>query len=176
LTEQVGRRPLLKDVHFYTGIAWAAALVVIVALGDWRGLGRTVRELDLFDSDDRRWLRGRRVPQGRFNAGQKLNFWLTAAFAVLFFVTGLLLWYGERDTRFRLPSTIFVHDALMYISIVLVAGHLFLALVLPATRPALRGILLGSVREDWARQHHSKWVDELGKHEERQEEDRVPAR
>lgn len=159
LSEQVSRRPLIKDMHFYTGIAWAAALIVVVAVGDWRGLGRTVRELDLFDEDDRRWLLGRRAPQGRFNAGQKLNFWLTAAFAILFLLTGLLLWYGERDTRFRLPSTLLVHDALMYLSIVLVAGHLFLALVYPKTRPALRGMLLGSVRTDWAREHHVKWSE-----------------
>jgi len=159
LSEWVSRRPLVKDVHFYTGIAWAAALVLIVALGDWRGLRSTLRDLDLFDGDDRRWLLGRPAPQGRFNAGQKLNFWLTAAFAVLFFVTGLLLWYGERDTRFRLPSTILVHDALMYVSVVLVLGHLFLALVFPRTRPALRGMVLGAVSEQWAREHHAKWVE-----------------
>jgi formate dehydrogenase subunit gamma len=157
---QTVSRPLVKDVHFYTGIAWAAALVTLVLAGDRRALRRTLRELDLFDADDRRWLRGRRTPQGRFNAGQKLNFWLTAAFAVLFLVTGLLLWYGERDTRFRLPNTLLVHDALVYFSIVLVAGHLVLALVLPATRPALRGMLFGSVRADWAREHHSKWVED----------------
>jgi formate dehydrogenase subunit gamma len=157
---QAVSRPLVKDIHFWTGIAWAAALIAIVAVADRRALRRTLRELDLFDDDDRRWLRGRRSPQGRFNAGQKLNFWLTAAFAVLFLVTGLLLWYGERDTRFRVPNALLVHDALMYVSIVLVAGHLLLALVVPATRPALRGMLRGSVRADWARRHHAKWVDD----------------
>jgi len=161
LSERVSRRPLIKDIHFYTGIGWAAALLLLVAIADRQVLRRTLHELDLFDADDRRWLRGRRAPQGRFNAGQKLNFWLTAAFAVLFFLTGLLLWYGERDTRFRLPSTLLVHDALMYVSIVLVVGHLFLALVFPKTRPALRGMLLGTVREEWARDHHSKWVSAL---------------
>jgi formate dehydrogenase subunit gamma len=158
LSERVSRRPLIKDIHFYTGIAWAAALILIVLIADRRALRRTLRELDLFDDDDRRWLLGRRAPQGRFNAGQKVNFWLTAAFAILFFVTGLLLWYGERNTRFRLPSTLLVHDTLMYVSILLVAGHLFLALVFPPTRPALRGMLRGSVRAEWAREHHSKWV------------------
>jgi formate dehydrogenase subunit gamma len=160
LSRLVARRPLVKDVHVYTAVVWLVALALVVALGDRRGLRRTARELDLFDDDDRRWLRGRRSPQGRFNAGQKLNFWLTAAFAVLFLVTGLLLWYGERDTRFRVPNALLVHDALMYVSIVLVAGHLVLALVVPATRPALRGMLLGSVRADWARRHHAKWVDD----------------
>jgi formate dehydrogenase subunit gamma len=76
---------------------------------------------------------------------------------VLFFVSGLLLWYGERDTRFRLGGTVFLHDTLMYLSVAIVAGHLYLALIHPTTRHALRGMTLGSVREDWARRHHEKW-------------------
>ncbi len=159
LSELVGRRPLMKDVHFYTGVAWAGAILAVAAMGDRRGLRRTMRELNLFDSDDRRWLLGRRAPQGRFNAGQKLNAALTASFAILFFVTGLLLWYGERDTRFRLPSTILVHDALMYASLVIVAGHLYLSLLHPSTRHALRGMTLGNVSEEWVREHHAKWVE-----------------
>jgi len=161
LSEVVGRRPLIKDVHFYTGVGWAGAILLIAAAGDRRGLRRTARDLNLFDADDRRWLRGGRAPQGRFNAGQKLNAAITAAFAVLFFLTGLLLWYGERDTRFRLPSTILVHDGLMYASLLIVAGHLYLSLVHPSTRHALRAMTLGTVREEWARKHHAKWVDEL---------------
>ncbi|MGZ4386732.1 MAG: cytochrome b/b6 domain-containing protein, partial [Gaiellaceae bacterium] len=134
------------------------ALVLIVLLGDRRGLRRTVRELNLFDADDRRWLRRRWAPQGRFNAGQKLNAAVTAAFAVLFAVSGFLLWLGERDTRFRFANTILLHDGLMWVALVLVAGHLYLSLLYPMTRHALRGITLGSVRRDWARQHHEKWV------------------
>jgi formate dehydrogenase subunit gamma len=159
LSELVGRRPLVKDIHFDTGLAWMAALVLIVALGDRRGLRRTLRELELFDRDDRLWLRRIPRPQGRFNAGQKLNAALTASFAVLFAVSGLLLWYGERDNRFRLASTILLHDGLMYVSLVLLLGHLYLALIYPSTRHALRGMTLGSVRRDWAQQHHRKWVD-----------------
>ena len=39
-------------------------------------------------------------------------------------------------------------------------GHLYLALIHPATRHALRGMTLGDVREDWAEEHHPKWVEE----------------
>jgi len=160
LSVAVGRRPLLKDIHFLTGVSWAGAILLIVAVGNRRALAQTVREIDLFDRDDRRFLVGRvDVPQGRFNAGQKVNAILTAAFATLFFVSGLLLWYGERDTSFRLPGTVFLHDALMYISVVIVAGHLYLSLIHRTTRHALRGMTLGAVREDWARAHHPKWAD-----------------
>src|SRR6059058_3880429 len=65
LAEAVGRRPLLKDIHLYTAAAWAAALALVVVVGDRRALLRTAREIDVFDADDRAWLRRRRAPQGR---------------------------------------------------------------------------------------------------------------
>ena len=157
LAAEIGRRPLVKDVHLFTALAWAVALVSVVVVGDRRGLRATARELDVFDADDRRWLRGRRAPQGRFNAGQKLNAALTAAFALLLAVSGVLLWLGERDTRFRFDSTIVLHDVVAYLSVALLAGHLYLAVIHPTTRHALRGMTVGTVREDWAREHHAKW-------------------
>jgi formate dehydrogenase subunit gamma len=159
LSTAVARRPLIKDIHFWTGISWAGAILLVAVIGNRRAFAATVREVDRFDRDDRRFLAGQTsAPQGRFNAGQKVNAILTAAFAVLFFVSGLLLWAGEQDTRFRLDGTVFLHDALMYISVVVVVGHVYLALVHPSTRHALRGMTLGTVREDWARAHHAKWA------------------
>jgi len=160
LSTTFGDRPLLKDIHFYTAISWAGAVLLIIALGNRRALRATLREIDLFDRDDRRFLAGRtHVPQGRFNAGQKVNAIVTAAFAVLFFTSGMLLWLGERNTDIRLEGTLYLHDALMYVSLVIVAGHLYLALIRRSTRHSLRGMTLGSVREDWARAHHAKWLD-----------------
>jgi len=158
LAAEVGRRPLIKDIHLWTGISWLPALALIVALGDRGGILRTARDLDVFDGNDARWLTRRSpAPQGRFNAGQKVNAAITAAFTVLFLVSGLLLWLGERDTRFRFASTVVLHDGLMYVALVLFAGHLYLAVLHPATRHALRGMTLGTVDEEWAREHHPKW-------------------
>jgi len=158
LSELVGRRPLLKSIHVYTAVAWIVALVLVIVFGDRRSLRATVREIDLFDRDDRAWLRRRHPPQGRLNAGQKVNAILTAVFAVLFAVTGVLLWYGERDTRFRFAQTILIHDWLMYISFWLFLGHLYLSVIHPKTRHALNGITRGWVYADWARKHHAKWA------------------
>jgi formate dehydrogenase subunit gamma len=158
LAVEVGRRPLVKDIHFWSGVAWLCVLAAIVVAGDRRGIVRAAREIDGFDRDDLRWLAHRKpAPQGRFNAGQKLNTALTAAFTLLFLVSGLLLWLGERDTSFRFASTVILHDGLMYVSLVLLVGHLYLALIHPATRHALRGITVGTVSEEWAAKHHAKW-------------------
>jgi formate dehydrogenase subunit gamma len=157
----IGDRPLLKDIHLYTAIAWVLALLAVFVFGDRQGLRRTAHDFNNFDADDRLWLQRYPVKQGRFNAGQKLNAAVTAAFAVLFAVSGILLWAGERDTSFRFAGTIVLHDGLMWISLVLLVGHLHLALIYPRTRHALRGIVRGNVDIEWAAEHHAKWVQEV---------------
>jgi len=159
LSVLVARRQLIQSLHFWAGVGWLGALALVVVLG-CRRLLATARDLERFDGDDLRWLRRGRAPQGRFNAGQKINAALTAAFTILFGVSGLLLWFGEQDTRFRFASTVILHDGLMYISLALLAGHLYLALIHPATRHALRGMTLGDVRVEWAARHHAKWQPE----------------
>jgi formate dehydrogenase subunit gamma len=163
LAEVVGRRPLVKTIHLYTAIAWAVALVLVFVLGDRRALRQPAREIDRFDANDRAWLRRQPAPQGRLNAGQKLNAIVTAAFAILFAVSGIFLWLGERNTRFRLPQALLVHDWLMDVSVVLFAGHLFLALVYPRTRHALSGMTRGFVDESWALEHHRTWAEGLAR-------------
>jgi formate dehydrogenase subunit gamma len=144
LSRLVGRRPLMKDLHFWGGIGWIAALALVALLGDSRGLWRTLRELETLD-------------HRRFNPGQKVNAILNAAITVLFVISGLLLWLGERDTRFRLQNTVTLHDTLMYGALALLAGHLYLAVIHPTTRHALRGMTRGTVSEEWARRHHPRW-------------------
>jgi formate dehydrogenase subunit gamma len=149
LSEAVSRRPLLKEIHVYTALAWVVALALVLILGDRRSLRSTIRELDRLD------------PKGRMNRGQQLNTIVTIAFAILFSVSGFLLWYGERDTRFRFASTLLVHDWLMYASFLLFLGHLYYALILPSTRHSLTGMTRGWVREDWAERRHPDWVAAL---------------
>jgi formate dehydrogenase subunit gamma len=161
LSELVARRNLVKNVHLVSALGWAVAIVLVVALGDRRRLAADWREIEAIDADDRRFLRGRRAPQGRFNGGQKLNVLVTAAFALLFALSGFFLWLGERDHRFLFDGTGTVHETLTLVAVGLLVGHLYLAVIHPSTRHALRGMTRGDVREDWAREHHRKWVEEL---------------
>ena len=160
LAEAVGRRPLMKTIHIDTSLAWIAALLLILVVGDRRSLAESAHEIDAWDRDDYVWFRRRRTPSGRFNAGQKLNTIFTASFAILFSVTGFLLWYGERDTSFRFADTILIHDYLMYVSFFLFLGHLYLSVIHPKTRHSLVGITRGWVDEDWALAHHRKWAEQ----------------
>lgn len=157
LGTQFGSRPLVKAIHIAIALGWMTVVVAIAVAGDRDALRATRREIERFSDDDLRWLRGTHVPQGRFNAGQKVHAIVQAALAFLLVVSGVLLWLGERNTSFRFPGTIALHDGAMYLAVVLVAGHLFLAVAWPATRPALSGMVRGTVRAEWALVHHARW-------------------
>ncbi len=156
-------RPTVKAVHLGVVTGWATALVLVWALGDRRALRRTRHELETYLPEDLVWLRGRSAPQGRFNAGQKSHAVVQAALAALFVLSGALLWLGERAAPLRLPGTVALHDGAMFVALALVAGHVFLSVVWPATRPAMRGMVQGTVRADWAARHHALWRPSVGR-------------
>ena len=166
LAEVAANRRLWKSIHLGAALAfWLGTLLIVSS--STGGLRRTVGQIDRFDDDDRRWLKwqvrqmGPKPPQGRFNAGQKLNTAVIAGLMVVFTISGTLMYLQEVNASFRGTSAILVHDIAMYIAIPLVIGHLYMALLNPSTRHSLRGMVVGTVRRDWAREHHAKWEREL---------------
>jgi formate dehydrogenase gamma subunit len=162
-------RPTATAWHLWSAWALVIGAVLLMAVHG-RRLRSTVRDLERFSRDDLRWLRRipRRVldreappPQGRFNAGQKVNAAVTLGLITVLYLTGLVMWLGERRSELRLDGPVIVHDAAMYLLVVLVAGHVWMAVGNPATSPAMRGIVTGWVDRSWARHHHPLWVDEM---------------
>lgn len=159
LASAFGNRPVVKAIHLAVAALWLTALVLVAILGDRAVLRRTRLQMEGMTRQDLRWLRShaaRGRPQGRFNGGQKLNAIAQAAFTVLFFVSGTLMWLGERNTTFRLPGTIALHDLTMLAATGFVFGHVWIALSRTG-RPALRGLVDGTVPTSYARGHHAAW-------------------
>ena len=154
LAQLVSDRPLVKAIHLVTAVLWLTALALVAVLGDRTALRRTRREIERLDADDLLFLRRRPSRAGRFNGGQKAHAIVQAGLAVLFTVSGVLLWLGERDTALRLPGTLALHDAATILLAVLVAGHVVMAMSRPA---ALLGIWRGTVPESYAAEHHPRW-------------------
>jgi len=136
-----------------------------------RDLGRVVREAEALDRADVTWLKGgpRRVvdhrgapEQGWLNAGQKLATAVMLGLLVVLYGTGLVMWLGTGVTWLRIGSgAVDVHDLATILFVLLLLGHLYLALLNRATRPALRGIVTGEVDREWARANHGRWVREM---------------
>ena len=162
-------RPAAKQWHIWSAIALGAAAALLTAFRP-REVAAFARAADGLDPDDVAWLRGglRRLvdhrgapPQGWLNAGQKLNTALTTGLLAVLAGTGVLMLLGERDTAWRFGGTVPVHDVATVLIVLLVSGHLWLALANAETRPALRGMATGRVDLDWARVHHARWVAEI---------------
>ncbi len=154
LAQMISDRPLMKSIHLVAAVGWLTALVLVVVLGDRQTLRSTRREIERFDDDDLLFLRRRTTVAGRFNGGQKAHAIVQAGLAVLFTVSGALLWLGERNTALRLPGTIALHDAATVLVAVLVAGHVFIA---TSRSGSIEGIWRGTVPASYAAEHHPKW-------------------
>jgi formate dehydrogenase subunit gamma len=162
----VGKRGTFHNVMYAWHLASAGILVAGMALiafsGNRRALARTARQLRTLDAEDRRWLASAssrmlagtaEPPAGRFNAGQKVNFLLVCILLAALYITG-----GDTILAGTHHNLIFGAHKLATIGVsVLVAGHLYMALVNRGTRPALRGMLTGEVDREWARQHYPRW-------------------
>jgi formate dehydrogenase subunit gamma len=148
--------------HIVSAAVMVGGLLAVVLGGNRRALRTTGRELRRLDAFDRAWLaraplaairRSSLPPAGRFNGGQKMNFLLLSTLLFLLAVSGLgLLITGSP----AIPVLKVAHVGSAYLSALLVLGHLYMAIINPSTRPALRGIITGTVDAAWVRRHHTR--------------------
>ena len=100
---------------------------------------------------------------GAIAAGWIADKWSREGMMVIFF-----LGIGTSSILTALADTP-MEIALGLLAIPPLLAHLYLALLHPATRESLRGMVLGRVRRDWAREHHPAWVDEVERAEGRED-------
>ncbi len=165
----VGRRRLIEQVHLYVGLSLPLPLLLGL-VGSWgHRLRRDVSRVNRWTEADMQWLRGLvdtasgrrqatiRPRLGKFNAGQKLNAAFVAGGALVMLGTGALLrWYLPFPLSWRAGAT-FVHNWLAVIFVVLILGHIAMAL---SDREALRAMLGGRVSRAWAARHAPAWLEE----------------
>ena len=155
----VGHRRWVELVHVYCGLALPLPMLLGLASAAYRA---DLRRLNRFGPVDRAWLRtaARRsgLAVGKFNAGQKINSWLSAGSILVLVGTGVLMFFtGLAPLAWRTGAT-FVHDWFALGLGLLVAGHLYRAVRDPEAR---RGMRHGTVSESWARQEHPAWAEEV---------------
>jgi formate dehydrogenase subunit gamma len=178
-----GARQTVSEYHGAIGFAMVVVPLLLFLILDRRRLARDVREVDRWSRDDRRWfglalrgytLRGREMPpQGRFNAGQKLNVVLIAAMALGFAVTGGMLMHREDLPPWLVSRALWLHGILAILAILLFLGHLAHVFLTKHGREYLRGMIGGTVPEELARERHRRWWEEETGQEKIGREDRV---
>jgi formate dehydrogenase subunit gamma len=123
---------------------------------------------NFFSRIDWQWLKHgggmiskKHVPTGYFNAGEKLWFWggLTLL-GLLMSATGLVLdfvVFGQTRYILQIADLLHIVGATCYMAGAL--GHIYIGTI--GMQGAYRAMRSGSVDEEWAREHHSLWLEDV---------------
>ncbi|OGB04140.1 MAG: formate dehydrogenase subunit gamma [Burkholderiales bacterium RIFCSPHIGHO2_12_FULL_61_11] len=151
----------LKNLHNFAGPVFAVSLLVIIVT--------FVRD-NLPAKGDLNWLlkgggllSGHEVKSGRFNAGEKVVFWVGVfLLGVIVVGSGLVLdklLPGLVYERGTMQVAHMVHSASNILMMAMFMGHIYLGTI--GTEGAYQGMKTGYVDETWARQHHELWYDDV---------------
>jgi len=164
LTSLFGGGPWTRILHPFIGIVMviAFALLCVKVLTD-----------NFIRDDDWTWTqrfkdvvnnRDETVPDvGRYNAGQKLLFWLIVISLTLLLLTGLVIWRAYFSEYFpieliRAASLIHAISAVVLICAIVV--HIYAAIWI---KGSVRAMTRGTVSYGWAWKHHRRWFREAVK-------------
>ncbi len=160
LTNLFGGGPWTRILHPFVGIVWAVAFLLLAAKL-WRD--------NLLQARDRQWLRQigdviddreDRLPEvGRYNAGQKLLFWLIVLCLAGLVVTGLGMWRAYFTLPVglvRLASVVHAVCALVLVCAIIV--HVYAAIWV---KGSVRAMTRGTVSYGWAWKHHRAWFRDV---------------
>jgi len=100
---------------------------------------------------------GRHAPSWKFNAGEKIWFWVVIVTGVAISASGLLLDFSYLATGLsQLQIAHLIHVSGALIAIAGAIGHIYLGSV--GVEGTLDGMVTGEVDENWAREHHDLWA------------------
>jgi formate dehydrogenase subunit gamma len=110
------------------------------------------------------FIKSKHAPAGRFNAGEKLVFWLALAGGIAVIVSGYLLIFPFYVTNiFGMQIAQGVHAVIALLFIALILGHIYIGTV--GMEGAFQAMAQGTVDLNWAKEHHSLWLEQAARSE-----------
>jgi formate dehydrogenase subunit gamma len=98
-------------------------------------------------------------PAGRFNGGQKLVFWITVIGGTLLAISGYFLMFASALTDVGGQQlSHWVHGVIGVLMIAAMIGHAYIGSI--GMEGAFDAMGSGQVDVNWAREHHSLWVED----------------
>jgi formate dehydrogenase subunit gamma len=170
LTALFGGGETTRAIHPWIGVVLFFGFLGLF-LRFWRA--------NLWKGDDGTWmrrlsdvLRGReeKLPEvGKYNAGQKMVFWLMSILIIVLICSGLVLWdqyFADYTTVGQKRAAVLIHALAAVMIICVWIVHVYAAIWVRGT---IRAMVKGSVTGGWAWRHHRKWLRELvtGKRDDR---------
>ena len=162
LANLFGGGPWARILHPFLGL-FMSIFFVALGLRVWRH--------NVVDAADKEWLKhagdvmagheDRAPPAGRYNAGQKVLFWLLMLCMVGLVLTGFVFWRPYLAPLFPIwfvrLSTL-LHAIAAIGLILLVMGHIYMSFW---TKGSIRAMTQGWVTRVWARSNHPAWHREM---------------
>jgi formate dehydrogenase subunit gamma len=157
-----GGLSVCRVIHPWVGAAFFLASVVMFVY--W------LRDMHLDPSESREWIQGGRAIRylryetddrdgGKYNGGQKLQFWLVSAAALGLLLSGLLMWFPLAFPQLLMECAYVLHDVTFVLFAMLIVFHVYLGTV---AEPGTFGSMTrGTVTKPWARLHHPRWYREV---------------
>lgn len=164
LTNLFGGGPWTRILHPFLGVAMFLFFL---------GLVIRFAHHNLVEKRDVQWLkqwrdvvtnREENLPEvGRYNAGQKLLFWVLLLCMLVLLVTGFVMWRAYFSHFFgidliRIASLLHAFAAFVLICSILV--HIYAGIWVKGSMGAM---LYGWVSRGWARKHHAAWLKDVDK-------------
>ncbi len=98
-------------------------------------------------------------PAKRFNAGQKMIYWIVVIGGGAVAVTGYLLMFPFWGTSIvGMQTAQVVHGIVGVLFVAAMLGHIYIGTI--GMEGAFEAMGTGTVDENWAKQHHSLWLEE----------------
>ena len=116
--------------------------------------------------DDVEWLKegggmigDRHPPAGRFNAGQKMVYWIVVLGGGIMAATGYMLMFPFYLTDIAgMQTAQMVHGVVAVLFVAVMIAHIYIGTL--GEEGAFEAMGTGTVDLNWAKQHHSTWVEQ----------------
>ena len=98
---------------------------------------------------------------GKYNAGQKMVFWLMSILIIVLICSGLAIWdqyFAQYTNVEQKRAAVLIHSLAAIVIICVWIVHVYAAIWVRGT---IRAMTRGSVTGGWAWRHHRKWLREL---------------
>ena len=151
----------LKNIHNFAGPLFAVSLIIVIL---------TFIKDNLPSKEDITWLlkgggllSGQEVPSHRFNAGEKVLFWLgVLGLGAIVVASGLVLDKlipGLIYERGTMQIANMIHGVATVLMMAMFMGHIYMGTV--GMQGAYSAMRTGYVDETWAKEHHELWYNDI---------------
>jgi formate dehydrogenase subunit gamma len=148
---------LSKNVHNFVAPVFIVSLLVFIVI--------YVKD-NLPEKGDLAWLAkgwrifaGEHVPSGRFNAGEKVWFWIgVVVLCLIVSATGLILLFPNFEQgRLIMQQANVIHAVAALLVMAFSLGHIYMGTI--GVEGAYENMRYGYTDETWAKEHHEYWYD-----------------